>query len=791
MNKKFSSAEARLFLLCVGLELGLTLFYIIHRIIPGGHDGFGYFALQYYYLNNKVIYGEAPQWIPFVTHGTMLPWLATIHAGLLQNILLSSPVNFLKNINFIPIFHWGIFIDKLLLLTGTWFLARRFFRSAITIFFVTMTVMLSCVWMTQPWFNFHAYYAIPLILYFGHLFLERGEWRYFFLSGNLLLFQLIGKPPYLFPVISLICFLYFFFYAFFNWKEVYPRLTAIRQWRRGVAVLICLGGMALGLFWFMRWGADAIVSYNVGRNADNTVTLDGFLHYGGHTGMAEWLQMLKGVSSNIDYTLYIGILPLPLILLGLLRGNRQKRHFAALSLVLFLFSGGGAVASFFYYAWPLMKYYRHLYLIRPFVKMFFCFLAGFGLESVLQQDGPPSPKTRKVLLWTIGGILLIVGVFLYTRPAQGLFLVSTIKNFDWRVLRFPGYFRATRTPEYLYHRYVLLAPFLLLMTGGVVWLVLCPDAARRTRWVKVVLAAHALNLLIYNALETSTRTRSLQDPQQYAVTRFQPFAFPVRRQADDTKLTPRTKFVAGLRLDPTTYWTLDAFLFRDQAGNAYRTDYWLRPLDQLMRAFWGQDIHDTARFPKGLEPYKGLTFPASSPAARNIAGIDRDKIQFFTRASFLKDTDAVARQITRPDYQGNQLFLLGPDDQENDRPLPVDTRVDFPYEITSFSSNSLEFKVHVPRNVPTAWVFYSDVWHPFWRATVNGKEQEVLRANLAYKAVPLETGENTVHFYFNSRLLSIIQWFIAINSLVWAGIVIGMMAKSFPEKIYNDKGFSV
>ena len=52
-------------------------------------------------------------------------------------------------------------------------------------------------------------------------------------------------------------------------------------------------------------------------------------------------------------------------------------------------------------------------------------------------------------------------------------------------------------------------------------------------------------------------------------------------------------------------------------------------------------------------------------------------------------------------------------------------------------------------------------------ATVNGVATTVYRANVAYKAVRLEPGENVVHFRFQSRLMSVLSALAAVNAGVW------------------------
>ena len=58
-------------------------------------------------------------------------------------------------------------------------------------------------------------------------------------------------------------------------------------------------------------------------------------------------------------------------------------------------------------------------------------------------------------------------------------------------------------------------------------------------------------------------------------------------------------------------------------------------------------------------------------------------------------------------------------------------------------------KVEIDVNAPLGGVLVlNDVWHPWWRATVDGHEQPIMRANVIFRAVAVPPGQHKVRFVF-------------------------------------------
>ena len=64
------------------------------------------------------------------------------------------------------------------------------------------------------------------------------------------------------------------------------------------------------------------------------------------------------------------------------------------------------------------------------------------------------------------------------------------------------------------------------------------------------------------------------------------------------------------------------------------------------------------------------------------------------------------------------------------------------------------FTVVAQTSLP-AYLVFSEVWYPSWTATINDKPAQILRANTAFMAVEVPSGESTVTFNFTSPTLTI------------------------------------
>jgi hypothetical protein len=757
-------SPARLLFLCTFLAFAsMTAYWVADRRVVRGHDAFQYYTMQYYFLNNVVQSGEVPQWMPFMTQGTVSNWWHFISASFLQNVwlLVGRVLGRLYRPNFLTVFYLNFLFDQALFGLGTWLLSRRFFRFPLSAALVTALAVGSSPYFDQPWYNLHFFYALPLILHFCHLGLETAKWRYVFFASNLIALQCFGNLPYFPPMFGLIIFAYLVVHFFFFPNEAIVQLKSLlRRWPTG---LLTAAGTACGLvcvYLALTSGTSEIVTYNPGRNPDGTVALDTFMTYGTGSSL-KWMESFLRIPFALDYSLYFGVLPLSLIFLEILSGpSRRFLQLATIGGIVWLLSMSTFAAVIGYYLWPGTKYYRHLGLLAPFAKLFFCMLSGFGVERIIANDLP----SRKRLLTLATGIGLVMARTLFFLRAKEWtsifsdqlgFLPLFIHRLDAPTLE-----RALWTAIGIQGIALILVLLLTRKRFVGPWL------------ATLVVALSIIDVCHYWSYWATFKTVRLS-PEQYAACEFQAMPFHLQRNSDYTE-NPRFKLFGDLILGTpesasygSSYWSADSFLFQDAPGSMFKTEHFLRPFDDLLRTFGGDQVRDMSVPPPGFHQWANLEFPTGS--AERLGGVSAPKLRFFKTAHSMASDDDIRATLADPRYKGDALFLSADSRGDPSPSYEDDESLEATFRVAAFDANNLVVEVDSSTD---AWMFYSDVWHERWSATVNGRAEQVARANLGYKAVPIPSGRSVVRFHFGSWRLTIVFVLLGMNSLLWVMYVL-------------------
>lgn len=132
-----------------------------------------------------------------------------------------------------------------------------------------------------------------------------------------------------------------------------------------------------------------------------------------------------------------------------------------------------------------------------------------------------------------------------------------------------------------------------------------------------------------------------------------------------------------------------------------------------------------------------------------------------TEAQMKKERRAlIPQKLLSADFDWRSQIIL-------EEPSPISAQVGAgEVQITSYKPQEviIETKSDVPK-----LLFLSDNYYPGWKARVDGKETNILRADYTFRAVPLEAGVHVVRFYLDSSSFKL-GLVISILSLVVFGL---------------------
>jgi hypothetical protein len=738
------------------------------------HDTIQGFFNQYYHLNGIVQYGQVPLWTPFMTQGAPMAWWYALQGGpgFLFDIfaLLGGG---LKHFDFFALFHLGLFFNQAVLFLGVWLLSGRYFASVSTRVFVMLCVASSFVFYAQAHFLL-LIYIIPMVLWFMHRFFDTAKWRWLFAAGYIYLVHLLTCNAGLIPLSTLLVAAYFFF-DICNHREHYLRWFRSLAFGRGFwACAAGIAFMAVAVAVYLRLAQDPwTVNANSFREPDGGVSVSTFLAYAGNTHLNKWYELIFRSTPILDFTLYMGMFALPCVIAGIIFSRRREmRVWLGWTAVMFLLSIGSVLAVALYYFWPPMHFYRHLTLISPVVKFGLCFLAGFGFEALfVSGEGRDRHASWGRNMFWIGMAVVFAGA--------GKFMLSLIKDTpvrEWivRNMLTDGLPLFGQEMLQIDLRPAMIAAFILAALCAMMVFIRSPRALLAAGWVWVALQA----LDIYDYRVVQMRLRSIKISEDCLKTmKWEPLPWRPRRDPATWTDDGRTELLKTKFGGQTVHGMFGNFTFRDLLTTPYFTTNWQKSLDNYLRAYIGVPFNAPGNI--NVQTPNKLEFTLGIPAALKISGVTEDKVQVFTSAYYFSSPEKVAALMVTRDYAGDVLLLSSyqgrpfadrKDDPVDAQKLASDGRADVPYKMVLYAPNEVVIETTAPAD-RSSWLLYSDMWHPSWRAEVNGKPVPVYAANLAYKAVPLVPGDNKVRFYFHAPLLVFMHWFFAWNALAVIGVI--------------------
>ncbi|OYW98235.1 MAG: hypothetical protein B7Z14_15480 [Bosea sp. 32-68-6] len=151
------------------------------------------------------------------------------------------------------------------------------------------------------------------------------------------------------------------------------------------------------------------------------------------------------------------------------------------------------------------------------------------------------------------------------------------------------------------------------------------------------------------------------------------------------------------------------------------------PIEQVDHALRDGDLRLIARTKEGYV-YEN---PRALPRVQFVGGWE------------LADFDAMKQSGRWPEVDPQQAVLLDAEPPLGVPEGPVQARA----EVTVLRYENTEVEIEVTAST-AGFVVLNDIWHPWWRAEVDGVDSEILKANVLFRAVQVLAGTHKVRFSF-------------------------------------------
>ncbi len=480
-----------------------------------------------------------------------------------------------------------------------------------------------------------------------------------------------------------------------------------------------------------------------------------------------YLRSYWGTNPFKLHTEYLGAVPVLLALIALI-GRRSARvwFFAALALGALLFAWGAVtpVHRLFYWTLPIMKSFRAPAMMFSLVALSTCVLAGFGAQCLYDRRETLADPGH--IAWKIVGGLGLVwfGLWAWAATApDGFANILTSILYGTR-------FGARRTPAVLEAMPAFVTGLGLFAVFWSAGAAVCWLAVRRqvTPLIACTILATIALVDLWHVDQDFYDTLPID-----SITSADPTANYLRQQPEPFRVWPL----------PTAYGPNDLMLFGIESvtgSQNFRLSWW----DDLV----GDDQSGLAEPPiwSLLNVRYVISGPAVQAAGFDLVHQDEGRHVYARQAASPRAwvvhdavssdaaSDARARLLD-PSFDPLRTAILM---ANGERPAlgpaePGSSTVEWVTRDTDQLIIDAEM-------VADGLLVMSEIYHPYWRATIDGEPTPVLQVDVALRAVAVPAGSHRIEMEFDDPFVTYGRWGSFAGLALWLGLLVATWRKKDP-----------
>lgn len=670
----------------------------------GGDTIYG-FQVFYGFYTNLFFHQEIAHWLPYSMFGSQFDYYQLCYLSP-AHYFIAFLGAFLRIQSVDILFKLAMLIQESFLVFGGWLLCGEIFEKNWARLFVCLGLAGTILWYPQINFNFRTYYLLPLMIYGLLRFYQDENPKGLWISILAFFYSQIGCVAYLI-CINTFWMVYFGGWVFLSKPRLIKKVLQFKKdyWSWGLFLSALLLGAC---FFYMAFHMlDETISYVPGRDGKHyTVDLKQFLTSGPDHSIQKGWQYFLPVAHLQGYAVYYsGILTMIFFAYSLLSVRRKIFFvFAIWSIIWFCFGLGKEtfVATLVYQIFPPIRFTRYLGSFGG-DKFLALILAGFGFEQFIQQSHR----------WMAKGKLLACAIAVIAISLYGQKLFVGRINFQIKGVEYA---------------------FILGFAGA--GILACIFLQRKHLAAGIIVLCLALDLLIFQKYffdHWPDKTTGGQD-----ILKVYPFKYQEVRGAPSMASGRASFAFTTIKNSP---WQLIPELYQFVLYDPcflphYLRFHWVQGVDRL--------LNDRFSYYNGA----GEADFETHPDRLNFGGVFGclvPKLRLIEHGMFVENEMEGERYLKANPQIGT--FVLIESQQHDKGVVKNELNTAGQILVKEFSFNQLKADTEVP-SPEGAWLYYADAYRRGWHAEVNGKEVQVYPANIAFKAIHLNSGKSHVRFHY-------------------------------------------
>jgi len=479
-----------------------------------------------------------------------------------------------------------------------------------------------------------------------------------------------------------------------------------------------------------------------GKDYGPTVPTTDGIFYRGRTGLR----------LSIDYFPALGLL-FALVGVFFVPGVRKWTFVTLLGVVVFLTLGGFNPLYYYVYKYvPGFSFFRIPYAMMILVPVCLSVLAAMGLDFLLK--GEPVPKKKfSMFMYAMTGV---VAITLLTAVYWSLNMKGTINwllGMDW--VRQMLWMQFQDVYERLGFFIESMAWFVGLMTASLILLVLYRKGILKPK-VFVLAAAVFILADTWSIGSDFVNTISLETMENDFYKKTAPIEYMVEDDEDGkggkfrvfALFQERKLMYYGLE-SATGYHPVILTYFESLVRNTTFTNPVLPLLNVhylMTPAEKKYDFRNTTlmdKFDFVMDKDETFLYKLKDPPPR---------ANLVTKLIAVDEQEQALRIVTNPKFSPREMAVIERKDVQAANVSPGADVSSGSAAYTEFEPDRFVVEVDAPAD---SLLVLSEIWYPGWVATVDGVQTDIIRADYAFRAVPVGKGKHTVEMEFDPVLFKL------------------------------------